>query len=115
MEGKARIKYLRSSPRKVRKICDLLRGKNVNEVLALLSASRSQVATQIEHGIRSAAANAEQKAKEEEKKVDLDNFYLDQVFVNQGPTLKRFRPRAMGRATMIRKRSSHLTVVLKEK
>ena len=96
MEAKATAKYVRVSPRKAGQICDLVRGKNVDEALAKV--------------VKSAKANAENNHE-----MDADKLYVASIVANQGPTMKRFMPRAMGRATMIRKRTSHIEVVLKER
>ena len=114
MEGRAQIKYIRTSPRKLRLVCDLIKGRNINEVLGILSASKQRAASIVEKGIKSAVANIQEKGKQGKVAVDIDKFYLAEVAVDQGPTLKRFRARAMGRAAPIRKKSSHLRVVLKE-
>jgi large subunit ribosomal protein L22 len=89
---------------------DQVRGKTVEEALNMLQYSPKKGAGIIKKLIDSAVANAEQNSK-----VDVDNLYILRAFADEGPTLKRFRPRAMGRATRIRKRTSHLTVVLDER
>ncbi len=114
MEGKAEVRYIRISPRKIRLVCDLVRGRNINEVLGVLSTLEQKPATIVEKGIKSAVANIQEKGKQEKKTVNIDKFYLAEVTVDQGPTLKRFRARAMGRAAPIRKKSSHLRLVVKE-
>lgn len=110
MESRAVAKYLRISPRKVRLIMDQVRGKDVEEALNLLSFAPQKGAFLLKKAINSAVANAEQNAN-----IDVDNLYIKRIFADEGPTLKRFRPRAMGRATRIRKRTSHLTVILDER
>ena len=102
MEAKATAKYVRVSPRKAGQICDLVRGKNVDEALAILKFTPRGAAEIIAKVVKSAKANA-------------DKLYVASIVANQGPTMKRFMPRAMGRATMIRKRTSHIEVVLKER
>ncbi len=114
MEGRAEIKYIRISPRKLRLVLDLVRGRNVNEAFGVLSMLKQKPAEVVEKGIKSAVANIQERGKQEKKTVDIDKFYLAEAVVNQGPTLKRFRARAMGKAAPIRKKSSHLRVVLKE-
>ena len=109
MEAKAVAKYMRISPRKVRLIMDQIRGKKVGESLNMLSFSSKKGAVFVKKLIQSAVANAEEKTD-----VDIDNLYIKRIFADEGPTLKRYRPRAMGRATRIRKRTSHLTVILEE-
>jgi large subunit ribosomal protein L22 len=109
MESKAVARYIRISPRKVRLIMNEIRGKKVGEALNMLSFSSQKGAYLLKKVIDSAVANAGSNAN-----VDVDKLFIKRLFADQGPTLKRFRPRAMGRATRIRKRSSHLTVVLDE-
>ncbi len=109
MEARATVRYIRTAPRKVRQVIDLIRGKNINEALAILRATprgASQVVTKV---LNSAAANAEHNFE-----MDKDNLYISKAYVDQGPTLKRYKPRAMGRADRIRKRTSHITVIVKE-
>ena len=115
MEGRCLTKYIRKSPRKMREVVDLLRGRNVNEVLRLLSGVRKGAAEVVEKSFMSAVANVQEKAKQDKVSLDLDKFYLAEARVDEGPTLKRHRPRAMGRATPIKKRCSHLTLVVREK
>ena len=109
MESRAVAKYVRISPRKVRLIMDQIRGKGVEEALNLLSFTPNKGAFILRKLVNSALSNAEQSSD-----VDVDNLYIKRVFADEGPTLKRFRPRAMGRASRIRKRTAHLTVVLDE-
>ena len=109
MEVTARLRYLRMSPKKVRLVADLIRGKNVNEALTILNLSVKKAAKPLKKLLESAIANAKQTGK-----MDIDNLYISHLTVDEGPTLKRFRPRAMGRATIIRKRTSHITIKLKE-
>ena len=110
METRAVAKYVRISPRKVRLVMDEVRGKRVEEALNMLSFAPQKAARIVKKVIQSAVANAEQNAN-----VDVDNLYIKRIYADEGPTLKRFRPRALGRATRIRKRTSHLTVILDEK
>lgn len=110
METRAVAKYVRISSQKTRLIMDQIRGMKVEAALNLLSFAPQKGAFILKKLINSAVANAEQNSD-----VDVDNLFIKSVFADQGPTLKRFRPRAMGRATNIRKRSSHLTVILDEK
>ncbi len=109
MEAKAVAKYVRISPQKVRLIMDEVRGRKVDEALKLLSFSPQKGARLLKKLIDSAVANAEANSE-----IDVDNLFIKKVFADEGPTMKRFRPRAMGRATRIRKRTSHLTVILDE-
>ena len=110
METRAVARFVRMSPRKVRLIMDQVRGKKVDEALNMLSFSPQKGARILKKLIHSAVANAEQNSN-----TDVDSLFIKRVFADEGPTLKRWRPRALGRATRIRKRTSHLTVVLDEK
>jgi large subunit ribosomal protein L22 len=110
METRAVARYIRISPRKVRLIMDEVRGKKVGDALNMLTFAPQKGASVLKKLIHSAFANAEQTTN-----VDVDQLYIKRVFADEGPTLKRFRPRALGRATKIRKRSSHLTVILDKK
>jgi len=110
MEAKAVVRYVRIAPRKVRLVVDLIRGKQVGEALAILKHTPKAASPVVEKLLKSAIANAEHNYE-----MDPNNLVIGKVFVDQGPTLKRFRPRAMGRASRIHKRTSHITVVLNEK
>jgi large subunit ribosomal protein L22 len=109
MESRAVARFVRVSPRKVRLIMDEVRGKKVDEALRLLSFSPQKGAHLLKKLINSAVANAEAN-----KELDVDSLYVKKVYADKGATMKRFRPRAMGRATRIRKGTSHLTVILDE-
>ena len=110
MEVRAVSKYLRVSAQKTRLVADMVRGKKVDEALILLRFTPKKSGRLITKVLRSAMANAENT-----KAVDLEKLYIKTIKIDQGPRLKRFRPRAMGRATRIIKPSSHITVVLDEK
>lgn len=110
MEAKAVARYIRIAPRKVRLVVDLIRGKQVGEALAILKHTPKAASPVVEKLLKSAIANAEHNYE-----MDSNNLVVSKIFVDQGPTLKRFRPRAMGRASRIHKRTSHITVVLNEK
>lgn len=110
MEAKAIAKYVRVSPRKAGQICGLVRGKNVDEALAILKFTPRGAAADIAKVVKSAKANAENNHE-----MNTESLYIASIVANQGPTIKRFMPRAQGRATMIRKRTSHIEVILKEK
>ena len=110
MEARAVARYIRLSPGKARLIMDQIRGKRVEEALNLLSFAPQRRAFALKKLISSAVANAEQNHN-----MDVDRLYIKRIFADEGPALKRFRARAMGRATRIRKRTSHLTVILDEK
>ena len=109
---KATQRTTRQSPYKMRLVVDQIRGKNVNEALGLLKFSKKHAAKQIEKTLNSAVANAEHKAREENESIDVDTLFIKRIVVNEGPKLKRFMPAAQGRATPIRKRTSHVEIVL---
>jgi len=102
----------RQSPYKMRLVIDQIRGKDVNEALGLLRFSKKHAAKQIEKVLNSAVANAEFKSREGSESVDVDTLYIKHAIVNEGPALRRFMPAAQGRATPIRKRTSHVEIVL---
>jgi large subunit ribosomal protein L22 len=108
---KATLRFLRISARKTRLVTDLIRGKNVDEAIYTLTVTRRAASEPLRKLIESARANAENL----NDAVDLDELYIDEIYVNEGPTLKRFRPRAMGRATRINKRTCHVTCILAER
>ncbi|HHW44555.1 50S ribosomal protein L22 [Desulfofundulus thermobenzoicus] len=110
MEARAVARYIRISPRKVRQVVDLIRGKDVTEALAILRFTPKRASLPVAKVVKSAAANAEHNYE-----MDRDNLYIAAAYVDQGPTLKRYLPRAMGRADLMRRRTSHITVVVKEK
>ena len=109
METRAVAKFVRISPRKIRLVMDQVRGKKVGEALNQLSFTPKRGARILKKLLNSALSNAEQTSN-----VDVDALYIKTIFADEGPTLKRWRPRALGRATRIRKRTSHLTVILDE-
>lgn len=110
MEAKAIAKYVRISPLKVHFICDEIRGKQVDEALALLKFTPKRGAKELEKVLKSAVANAENNLS-----LDRDNLYVKEAYANDGPTMKRFRPKAKGMANPILKRSSHIGVVVAER
>jgi large subunit ribosomal protein L22 len=107
MEARAVAKFVRISPRKVRLVVDAIRGERVEDALNVLRNLPQRAAPLVEKILQSAVANAEQKEIE-----DVENLRIRKATVDPGPTLKRFIPRAMGRATPIRKRTSHITIVV---
>lgn len=109
MEAKAIAKFVRISARKVRLVADNIKDKPVEDALNMLTFTPKKAAFELRKVLYSAVANAEQQPG-----VDVDNLKVAQVLVNEGPTWKRIRPRAMGRAYRVRKRTSHITVVVKE-
>lgn len=115
-EFKARAKYVRISPFKVRPVVDLVRGKSVDEAKEILLLNQKKASKIVGKLIDSAVANVIQLNEDKNKEidVDIDNLYVHRIFVDEGPTWKRFRPRAMGRYTRILKRTSHITVILDE-
>jgi large subunit ribosomal protein L22 len=110
MEAKAIAKTIRIAPRKVRLVIDLIRGKQVGDAFAILKHTDKRSTIVIEKVLKSAIANAEHNYN-----MDIDGLYIKEAYVNAGPTLKRFRPRAKGRAGLINKRTSHITLVVAEK
>lgn len=110
MEARASAKYVRISPRKVKIVCDLIRGKDVGTAMGLLYATPKAASEIMIKLLKSAVANAENNFE-----MDPENLYVSEAYANPGPILKRFRPRAQGRAYRINKRSSHITIVVKEK
>ena len=110
MEARAIAKYIRMSPTKVGVILDLIRGKNVNEAFAILQYTPREAAVVINKVLKSAVANAENNFA-----LDTDKLYVSEIYVGQGPTLKRFRPMDHGKAFKILKKTSHITVVVKER
>ena len=110
MEVKAQARFIRIAPRKVRIVMDLIRGKNVKEALGILRYTPRRGSKIIEKVLNSAIANAENN-----NEMNRDGLFISKAFVDEGPTLKRFRPRAQGRASRIRKRTSHITVMLQER
>lgn len=110
MEARAVARYVRVSPRKARQVVDLIRGKSVGEALNVLQLVPRAAATPVEKVVKSAMANAENNYD-----MNPDELYISQIFVDEGPTMKRIRPRARGMADRIRKRTSHITVILAER
>lgn len=110
MEVKAVAKYIRMSPRKVRLVVDAVRGKPVNEALALLQFMPQAAAREVAKVVKSAVANAENN-----NQLAAEDLYIARISADEGPSLKRFRPRSRGQAQTIRKPSTHITVVVDEK
>ena len=109
MEVKAVTRYVRIAPRKVRIVTELVKGKSAEEALTILKFLPKKAARLVRKTLQSAVANAEQNPN-----IDVDTLYIKRIYVDGGPTMKRWRARAMGRATRILKRSSHITIVLDE-
>ena len=110
MEARAIAKYIRISPRKVRQVVDLIRGKKVDEALGILRYTPQRAAEAVTKVVKSALANAENNLQ-----LDRDELIVKACYVDQGPTWKRYQPRAMGRADVMRRRTSHITVIVAEK
>ena len=109
MQAKAVAKFIRVSPRKTRLVAETVKGKSVEDALNILRFTPKKAARILSKVLFSAVSNAEQMPG-----VDVDALRVDSIIVNEGPTMKRIQPRAMGRAYRIRKRTSHITVVVKE-
>lgn len=109
-EAKAHVKFVRIAPRKAQLVADLIRGKQVGEAIAILRHTPKAASPIIEKLLNSAIANADHNFN-----MDVNKLVVSEVYANQGPTMKRFRPRAMGRASRINKRTSHITLVVSEK
>jgi len=110
MEAQAKLRNVRLSPRKARLVVDMVRGKGIQEAMNILQFSPQKTAPILSKLLKSAVANAEQKGVS-----DVDGLFVKTVMVDQGPVLRRFMPRAQGRASRIRKPTSHITVVLAAK
>ncbi|WP_435922608.1 50S ribosomal protein L22 [Paenibacillus sp. DYY-L-2] len=110
MEAKAHARSIRIAPRKAQLVVDLIRGKQVGDAIAILRHTPKAASPIVEKLLNSAIANAEHNYS-----LDVNKLVITQAYVNQGPTMKRFRPRAMGRASRINKRTSHITLVVSEK
>jgi large subunit ribosomal protein L22 len=110
MESRAVARYIRVSPLKARQVANLVRGKDIREAIGILRYVNRKSAPLINKVLQSAIANAEHNYN-----MDSDILYVSEIFIDEGPTLKRMRPRGYGRADVRRHRTSHITVVLKEK
>ena len=109
MEAKAHLKYVRISPRKVKIVCDLIRGKSVGTAMAILMQTPKSASEPLIKLLKSAAANAENNHE-----MDPERLYVSQIYATPGPIIKRIMPRAQGRAYRINKRTSHVTIAVKE-
>jgi large subunit ribosomal protein L22 len=108
LEARATVKFVRTSPRKMRRVVDLIRGQHVEEARRILRFSALGASRDVEKLLSSAIANAEQKPG-----IIAENLVVDRAWVDEGPTFRRYRPRAYGRATRVRKRTSHVTLVVR--
>ena len=115
MEARAIQRTIRQSPRKMRLVVDLVRGKPVNEAFAILKFSKKHAAKQVSKVLLSAVANAREASLKTDERLDEDTLFVKTVTVDGGPALKRFSPAAMGRATPIKKRTSHVTIIVATK
>lgn len=114
MEGKAVTRYVRMSPRKMRQVIDLIRGKEVEHAYQILRFSPKRAASPIYDTLRSAVHNIGNIA--DSSGVEVEDLYVAKAYVDEGPTFRgRFRPRAMGRATLIHRRTSHVTIIVAER
>lgn len=112
MEAMARARYVRVAPQKARRVVDLIRGRGVTDALAVLQYAPQAASEPVYKAVASAVANARVKADEASAAFDERELVVAEAYVDEGPTLKRFRPRAQGRAYRVRKRTSHITVVV---
>ena len=115
MEAKASARHVRVSPQKARRVVDLIRGKAATDAITTLQFAPQAASEPVQKVLESAIANARVKADRESVAFDERNLVLTAAFVDEGPTMKRFRPRAQGRAARINKRTSHITVVVTPK
>jgi large subunit ribosomal protein L22 len=115
MEARAIARNVGMSPRKMRLVIDLIRGRGVNEAYSILQFSKKAATRPIEKALRSAVANAQVKADAEGAFLDADELIVREAYINEGPTMKRWRARAMGRAAPIMKRTSHITIIVDRK
>jgi large subunit ribosomal protein L22 len=114
MEAKAQARFVRVTPQKARRVVDLIRGRQAVEAVAVLEFAPQAASEPVRKVVQSAIANARVKASQASEPFDERLLVVESAYVDEGPTLKRFRPRAQGRAYRIRKRTSHITVVLGE-
>ncbi|WP_030194225.1 MULTISPECIES: 50S ribosomal protein L22 [Terrabacter] len=112
MEAKASARHVRVSPQKARRVVDLIRGKAATDAVTVLTFAPQSASDPVKKVLESAIANARVKADRESVAFDERNLVITAAFVDEGPTMKRFRPRAQGRAGRINKRTSHITVVV---
>lgn len=108
MEARAEARYVRVSPQKARLVVDLIRGKRAEEALNILQFARKRIAGDVLKILRSAIANA----TEQDERVDVDQLYVVQAFVNEGPRMKRIRPAPMGRAYRYQRRLAHIAILV---
>ena len=112
MEAKAPARFVRVTPQKARRVVDLIRGKQAAEAVAVLKFAPQAASEPVRKVVESAVANARVKADRASERFDESDYFVAEAYVDEGPTLKRFRPRAQGRASRVLKRTSHITVVV---
>ncbi|MFK7928268.1 MAG: 50S ribosomal protein L22 [Myxococcota bacterium] len=112
MESTAKLSHARVSAQKARLVADLVRGKDVSEAIEILTFTQKKSAPMIRKLVESAIANAENVAETSGQDLDVDDLFVQAITVDEGPSLRRFRPRAQGRATKIQKKTSHINVIL---
>ena len=110
MEATAKIKHIRVTPMKARRVVNLVRGKQASEAMAILKFAPQNASEPVFKLVQAAVANAKHKAENDNQFVDEDDLIISEAFVDEGVTLKRFQPRAQGRAFRINKRTSHITI-----
>ena len=110
MEGKAIARFVRGSPTRARQVADLIRGKPVEEAYAILDFTRKAAVPSVRETLRSAVHNV--LDQDESRRIGVEDLVVKRIWVDEGPRMKRIRPRAMGRAYRVRKRSNHVTVVV---
>ncbi len=115
MEATAKARFVRVTPMKARRVVDLVRGKNAEEAVDVLRFAPQAASVPVLKVVQSAMANAREGARRDGERLDESTLYIREAYVDEGPTLKRFRPRAQGRAGRILKRTSHITVVVAER
>ena len=108
----SKANFIRMSPRKVRLVADMIRGRRADEAVSFLQVSPKRASLVMLKVLKSGLANAEKLNEDKDLGLDMDQLIVKRVMVNEGPTLRRFRPRAMGRATRIRRRTSKITLIL---
>jgi len=112
MEATCKVKYVRQSPYKIRFVADLIRGKKVLDAINILSSTNKKASSFLLKSVNSAVANINYN---DDANFENDELYIKKVLIDGGPTIKRFRPAAMGRAVPIKKRTSHITIVIESK
>jgi large subunit ribosomal protein L22 len=112
LSARAQAKHVRVTPMKARRLVDVIRGMQADEALAVLRFAPQSASEPVYKVVASAVANARFTAERDSRRLDIEDLVVSEAYVDEGPTLKRFRPRAQGRAFRVRKRTSHITVVV---